>query len=104
MDDGNAWEDLCVRCYRLRYQKEHYALVPAVQGGDGGIEGFTMSGVVHQRNKMTADIKKLMSSKNALKLKALGVPKISEWHFNIPEYKDAATCSCRSEAARSFGC
>lgn len=70
---GNAWEDLCVRCYRIRYQKDNYTAIPATQGGDAGIEGFTYKGVVHQcycperdysdnelyehqRNKLTADI------------------------------------------------
>ena len=45
---GNAWEELCVKCYRLRYQREHYTAIPAVQGGDAGIEGFTHNGIVHQ--------------------------------------------------------
>lgn len=101
---GNAWEDLCVQCYRIRYQKDNYTAIPAAQGGDAGIEGFTYKGVVHQcycperdysdndlydhqRNKLTADIEKL--KKNANRLKALGVPPVVEWHFNIPEYKDA---------------
>ena len=101
---GNAWEELCVKCYRLRYQKEHYTPIPAVQGGDAGIEGFTHSGIVHQcycpereysedelyehqRNKLPTDIQKLLS--NGKRLKELGVPIISEWHFNIPEYKDS---------------
>lgn len=101
---GNAWEELCVKCYRLRYQKEHYTPIPAVQGGDAGIEGFTHNGIVHQcycpereysedelyghqRNKLTTDIQKLIS--NGKRLKELGVPIISEWHFNIPEYKDS---------------
>ena len=38
---GNAWEDLCVQCYRIRYQKDNYTAIPAVQWGDAGIEGFT---------------------------------------------------------------
>ena len=101
---GNAWEDLCVQCYRLRYQSENYTAIPATQGGDAGIEGFTNSGIVHQcycperaysdnelynhlRDKLTDDIEKL--KKNATKLIALGVPPIVEWHFNIPEYKDS---------------
>lgn len=101
---GNAWEDLCVQCYRIRYQKDNYTAIPAVQGGDAGIEGFTYKGVVHQcycperdysdndlyehqRKKLSADIEKLKT--NANRLKALGVPPIVEWHFNIPEYKDS---------------
>ena len=101
---GNAWEDLCVQCYRLRYQSDNYIEVHAVHRGDAGIEGFTNKGIVHQsycpervysdndlyehqRDKLTADIEKL--KKNAAKLQALGVPTVIEWHFNIPEYKDS---------------
>jgi hypothetical protein len=102
--NGNAWEDLCVQCYRLRYQNDNYTAIPAVQGGDAGIEGFTKSGIVHQcycpertysdnelyahqRDKLSTDIEKLM--KNADKLRVLGVPPVVEWHLNIPEYKDS---------------
>lgn len=102
--NGDAWEDLCVKCYRIRYQNDNYTEIPAVQSGDAGIEGFTNKGIVHQcycpereytdnelyehqRNKLTTDIEKL--KKNANRLKALGVPAVIEWHFNIPEYKDS---------------
>ena len=101
---GNAWEELCVECYRIRYQNEHYTAIPAVHGGDAGIEGFTRSGIVHQsycpereysddelynhqRDKLTTDITKLKN--NADKLNKLGVPAIREWHFNVPEYRDS---------------
>lgn len=101
---GNLWEELCVECYRSRHQKDNYMLIPAVQGGDAGIEGFTQNGIVHQcycpereytddelyehlRNKLTTDIDKL--KKNAERLKKLGVPPITEWHFDIPEYRDS---------------
>lgn len=102
--NGNAWEDLCVQCYRIRYQNDNYTTIPAVQGGDAGIEGFTNKGIVHQcycpervytenelynhqRDKLTTDIEKLM--KNGDRLRALGVPPVIEWHLNIPEYKDS---------------
>ena len=101
---GNAWEELCVQCYRIRYQADNYTSIPATQGGDAGIEGFTNKGIVHQcycpertysdndlythlRDKLTADIEKLM--KNADRLQSLGVPPVAEWHLNIPEYKDS---------------
>lgn len=101
---GNAWEELCVQCYRIRYQNDDYTAIPATSGGDAGIEGFTNKGVVHQcycpereysdnelynhqRDKLTTDIEKLM--KNADRLRALGVPPVTEWHLNIPEYKDS---------------
>lgn len=102
--NGDAWEDLCVRCYRMKYQEQHYVAIPAVHKGDAGIEGYTKSGIVHQcycpersysdnelydhqRDKLSADIKKLME--NGSRMKSLGIPPIHEWHFNIPEYKDS---------------
>lgn len=102
--DGNAWENICVKCYRYRYEDQHYTPIPAVSGGDAGIEGFTKTGIVHQcyfperqysdhelyeaqRDKLSADIKKLLN--NGDRLIALGVPVIHEWHFNIPEYRDS---------------
>ena len=104
--NGNAWEELCVMCYRMRYQDDHYTPISAAQGGDGGIEGFTQSGVVHQcycpeknysdednytrlRDKMTKDIGKLLKADYAKRLKDWGVPPIEEWHFVIPEQKDS---------------
>lgn len=102
--NGDAWEDLCVRCYRMKYQEQHYVAIPAVHKGDAGIEGYTKSGIVHQcycpersysdnelydhqRDKLSADVKKLME--NGSRIKSLGIPPIHEWHFNIPEYKDS---------------
>jgi hypothetical protein len=102
--DGDAWEKLCVDCYRIRYQEDHYQEIPAVHGGDAGIEGFTKNGIVHQcycperdysdsehynhlRDKMTSDIDKLLA--NGKRLSELGVPPVTEWHFDIPEYRDS---------------
>lgn len=102
--NGDAWEDLCVKCYRMRYQGENYQCIPAGYDGDAGIEGFTQTGVVHQcycpegeysnddlyehqRDKVTKDINKLL--RNRKRLLDLGVPPISEWHLNIPEYRDS---------------
>lgn len=104
--NGDSWEDWCNRCYKIRYQKEHYTVIPAVHGGDGGIEGFTTSGVVtqcyyperqysddelyeHMRNKMTRDVRKLTDTSYRNKLKDMGVPPIREWHFVIPENRDS---------------
>lgn len=73
---GDAWEELCVKCYRMRYQDDHYTEIPAVHGGDAGIKGFTNKGVArqcccperefndnefyaHLRDKLTDDISKL---------------------------------------------
>lgn len=104
--DGDSWEDICQSCYRIRYQNQHYTEIPAVQGGDGGIEGFTRNGIVNQcyyperdysdnelynkqRDKMTKDINKLLDSTYKTRLRELGVPVIHEWHFVIPFYKDS---------------
>jgi hypothetical protein len=104
--NGNAWEQLCVMCYRSRYQNQHYAPISASQGGDGGIEGFTQNGIVHQcycpeknysddqnyvhlRDKMTKDIGKLLKLDYIKKLNEWGVPPIAEWHFVIPEQNDS---------------
>ncbi len=102
--DGNAWEDICVQCYLSKYQDCNYTHIPAISGGDAGIEGYTTTGIVHQcyypgrnysdnelyealRKKLSADISKLL--KNGDRLAELGVPQIREWHFNIPEYRDS---------------
>lgn len=104
--NGNSWEDLCVECYRMRYQSEHYTPISAKQGGDGGIEGFTQSGVVNQcycpekvydeqklyehlRQKMKNDIDKLLDTKYQKRLFDWDVPPIHEWHFVIPEQNDS---------------
>lgn len=104
--DGDSWEDLCQSCYRIKYQEEHYIEIPAIQGGDAGIEGFTQTGIVnqcycpeknfsdnelyeHQRDKMSKDIKKLLSPEYKKRLIELGVPTIREWHFVTPYYKDS---------------
>jgi len=90
----------------MKFQDEHFTEIPAVHGGDAGIEGFTRLGRVYQcycpereysdddlyghlRTKMTTDIKKLTNLTYAKRLKDLGVPKIKEWHFVIPQYRDA---------------
>lgn len=104
--DGDTWEELCQSCYRIKYQAQHYLEIPAVHGGDAGIEGFTRNGIVNQcycperdysddelyehlRSKMTTDIGKLLDKGYKGRLNKLGVPIIHEWHFVIPEYRDS---------------
>lgn len=103
--DGNAWEEWCNSCYRLRYQTDNYQRIPAAYQGDGGIEGFTQSGIVYQcyypekkytdnelyekqRDKLTKDIGKLLKPSYKDTLERIGVPPITEWHFVIPYYRD----------------
>lgn len=103
--DGNSWEELCDKCYRMRYQNDHFQKIPSIPLGDSGIEGFTRNGVTYQsycpekkysdnelyehlRDKMTSDISKLINLSNSIRLKSFGVPTIKEWHFVIPKYID----------------
>jgi hypothetical protein len=98
---NNTWESLCTEVYSLLYPQNFFTRVPSVPGGDAGIEGFTDNGIVIQcyffqkklyseekcfklcQNKMARDLYKLIH--NGKRLKNLGVPEITEWHFLIPE-------------------
>ena len=103
--DGDSWEKLCQKCYKLKYSDQNYREIPSNPGGDAGIEGFTSTGIVNQcyypegnynddkyyeyiRDKMTEDIKKLLNLRYRDKLVDLGVPIIKEWHYLIPQYRD----------------
>ena len=107
--DGNRWEELCDKVYRLKYQDEGYQKIPASHKGDGGIEGYTKSGIVYQcycpekeytdeelyehlREKMSKDIKKFIDPKYSSTLQSLGVRNVKWWHFVIPEYRDKRIC------------
>ncbi|SHH09124.1 hypothetical protein SAMN02745229_00199 [Butyrivibrio fibrisolvens DSM 3071] len=103
--NGDEWENLCTACYRLRYKNEGFQSIPAAYCGDGGIEGFTQSGIVYQcycpekqyaddelyehlRNKLSKDISKFINPDYSRTLKSLGVRNVHEWHLVVPEYKD----------------
>lgn len=102
---GDKWEELCNSCYRMRYQAQGYQEIPAAYCGDGGIEGFTKTGIVyqcycpekeytddqlynHMRNKMTKDVAKFINKNYESVLKNLGIHNIHEWHFVVPKYMD----------------
>lgn len=102
--DGDEWETIMDKCYRMRYQDHGYQKVPSNFGGDAGVEAFTNIGVVYQcycpeklysdddlwgnqRDKVTKDIGKLIN--NGVRLKEIGVGTIKEWHFVTPEYRDS---------------
>ncbi len=102
---GDQWEKLINRCYRMRYQEEGYQEVPALHKGDGGIEGFTATGIVYQcycpekiysddeyyehiRTKLHNDIGKFIDPRYEDTLKKLGLHDIHEWHLVIPENRD----------------
>ena len=106
---GDRWEELCDKFYRLRYQNEGYQKIPASYKGDGGIEGYTKSGIVYQcycpegeytdnelynhlRDKMTKDIGKFIDPEYSSTLLSIGVRNVKCWHFVIPEYPDKRIC------------
>lgn len=102
--DGDSWEKLCQKCFRIKYEKVDYQEIPATYGGDLGIEGFTRNGIVfqcyapeqdyppkelyeHQRDKITTDIGKLIKNQKELK-EVLGTIKIKKWCFVTPFYSN----------------
>ena len=112
--DGNTWEEFCQACLKLKYEKEGYQELPAWQG-DMGIEGYTRTGIVFQcycpdeeyessllyekqRDKATADLKKLKSREKDLKA-YLGEIKIEKWYFLTPIIKNKELVRhCKSKA------
>jgi hypothetical protein len=100
--NGSTWEDFCQICFKKKYEAEGYQQMPAWQG-DLGIEGFTRTGVLFQcycpdeeynadllyekqRDKITTDLKKLISNEKELKsyLKEI---KVKQWIFVTPGFK-----------------
>ncbi len=100
--NGTTWEEFCQICFKMKYETIGYQEMPAWQG-DLGIEGFTRTGILFQcycpdeeyapddlylkqRDKITTDLKKLISNEVELKnyLKAI---KIKQWIFVTPGYK-----------------
>lgn len=113
--DGNSWEEIIQRCLKDKYENELYQRMPANVRGDSGIEGLTVkSGKVFQcycpesqyetreltkkqTNKITTDLKKLVTYEGKLK-KVLGAQKIMEWHLITPEFKDKSLVAhCRTK-------
>lgn len=100
--DGNSWESFCQVCFKIKYEVDGYQEMPAWQG-DLGIEGFTRNGILfqcycpneeynpdklydEQRDKITTDLKKLVTNEIELK-KYLKSIKIKQWIFVTPGYK-----------------
>lgn len=100
--NGTTWEEFCQICFKRKYESVGYQEMPAWQG-DLGIEGFTRNGIlfqcycpdeeyapddlyIKQRDKITTDLKKLISNENELKhyLKSI---KIKQWIFVTPGFK-----------------
>jgi hypothetical protein len=97
--DGDKWESICQMCFKKKYENETYFEIIA-SPGDYGIEGFTRSGKAFQcycpdehytldvlynkqRDKITADLKKLKTYEKQLARK-LGDTLIEKWYFVTP--------------------
>lgn len=102
--NGEKWEKFCQRCLKVRYRDDGYQSIPATYGGDLGIEGYTRTGQVfqcycpeedyesdklykHNRDKITRDLKKLITYEDQLK-KLFNGMKIKEWIFLTPKYRN----------------
>lgn len=100
--NGTSWEAFCQICFKRKYESDGYQEMPAWQG-DLGIEGFTRTGILFQcycpdeeyaadelyekqRDKITADLKKLITNEVDLK-SYLKTIKVKQWIFVTPGYK-----------------
>ncbi|NVN96019.1 MAG: hypothetical protein HXX18_12125 [Bacteroidetes bacterium] len=99
---GTTWEEFCQICFKRKYESEGYQEMPSWQG-DLGIEGFTRTGILFQcycpdeeytpdvlyekqRDKITIDLKKLVTNETELK-NYIKTIKVKQWIFVTPGYK-----------------
>lgn len=104
--DPNDWERHIQKVLKIRYAKPVgcYQHIPAEIKGDCGLEGFAHDGTAYQcyacqnwsdsaflltkqKNKMTADIGKLLKREAELR-KILGDIRIGIWNFVLPFWND----------------
>ena len=103
--DGNEWQERVRRWLRLKYGTD-FQPVPAMQGGDRAIEGYSLDGQVyqcyaardgfdvndlykHQRDKLTEDIKHFIKYQNKLlQLLPQGFL-VHRYCFVVPKYESA---------------
>jgi hypothetical protein len=104
--DPNEWEQHIQKMLKVRYAQPVgcYQHIPADIKGDCGLEGYAVDGTAyqcyacqnwtdfgnllqHQKNKMTADIGKLLK-KEAELLNILGDIRIGIWNFVLPFWND----------------
>ena len=119
--DGNKWEAVCQVCFKSMYEQDSYQEIKA-SPGDHGIEGFTRKGDAFQcycpekqysqeelhdniRDKITKDLKKLVTYQTELKSKFNGT-KIRRWIFVTPNYERNQIidhCAKKSQEYRQLG-
>jgi hypothetical protein len=98
--DGSSWERLCQLVFKRKFSADGYTHIPATPG-DYGLEGFTKTTgcgfqcycpdkeypakdlYEKQRDKITADLKKLQTNEADLK-KLLGTTKLRRWYLVTP--------------------
>jgi len=104
--DPNDWEKHIQKVLKVRYGQPvgSYQHIPADIKGDCGLEGFAHDGTAyqcyacqnwndfsvlldHQKNKMTADIGKLLRKEEELQ-KIMGDIRIGIWNFVLPFWND----------------
>ncbi|ETT41932.1 hypothetical protein [Paenibacillus sp. FSL H7-689] len=118
--NGDSWEEACQLFLKKKYESEGYQEMIAHTQGDLGIEGFTRTGVVFQcycpdeeyeskklyeaqRNKVTADLGKLIKNKKEL-IKYMGRVKIKKWIFLTPIIRNKELIShCQEKASEYKG-
>lgn len=106
------WEQYACSLLAIRYRAS-FQRVPARFGGDLGIDGFTLDGMLFQcycpdgnptgrdlydgqRDKITSDIRKLI--RNVKRVAGLVPAVITEWHFVTPYYESRELIShCRKK-------
>ncbi|WP_322002276.1 hypothetical protein [Marinobacter alexandrii] len=99
--DRKEWEEWCNNLIRERVGYQNFKRVPDQDQGDGGIESFTLCGMViqaycpeeavgirkladHQRDKITNDIKKFIENKDKKVENILGSVKVQRWVLMVP--------------------
>lgn len=103
---GDEWQDLCIRVLRQHHGGTNLIMVPDDDGGDAGLEAFSLDGCVYQcyvpergdklamhalygkhRDKMTADVGKFI--RNVDKIARLLPPDltISRWVLLVPSIR-----------------
>ena len=119
--DGDSWEALCQKCFKIKYESDGYQEIIA-SPGDYGLEGFTRTGIgfqcycpdeeytmdelyEKQRDKITKDLKKLKTYEKQI-CDRLGEVKIRNWFFVSPKFKKNEIlkhCSNKITEVRDWG-
>lgn len=120
--DGDSWEELIQKVFKLRYCDSQYIEMPATPG-DYGIEGFVVkNGIAFQcycpdktyngkelyekiRDKMTNDLNKLEKFESQIAGR-IGKDKILEWIFitpDLPYNKIHLHCRKKEKEVSSLG-